>query len=508
MFNEQSMLKWIEKVRKSDPKETDENFFRLGQNVLDWSSESNRCKNKPADVLHGICQTAKFTLKTSNQLAQRLRQRFDMPVDPKISSPSGQVTYDGTLNLDLKADPKSGPHTVTLDLNRLREDAVDLDVSFQPRSTDRPMSVNLKANLPRQPPISVKYDETRRSPTNYDAVLKYSLNAAVPSAEKTLQCSVDRPSDVDFSINCQGERTKLTLDIDRPAGKSTIYIDLNRFDDERVGFDIKRNPQTHELDATLYTLVSSWNVKRSPGKSTTLVVQQKKQEVFRVDGTKVNDGEIQIRFSPSGVNLKLEWDNSTTVTLQQTAPQQRNILSVIVDRARIRPYLPSLRNQDRPSADIDEPLSTSRKPLVQIAFDSHNFLSLSQALDKLGSHNGLHGLETVKKVYKLQIGDAPMTLYNTQHWKTHGENSQLPESYSVRVVNNANGNIVQLSTQRWDETRQITEISHSFDGGKSLTSDLKLDRNYAYAVGSVYFFHSLGYRNVQGVKQLRVRIIS
>ncbi len=149
-------------------------------------------------------------------------------------------------------------------------------------------------------------------------------------------------------------------------------------------------------------------------------------------------------------------------------------------------------------------MSTSRKPLVEIAFDSHVFLSLSQAIDKLGSHNGLYGLDTIKKSFNLQIGDAPLTVYNTQHWKTHREHSHLPESYSIRIVNNANGNFVQVTTNKWNEDRLISKISHSFDGGKTSTTDLKLERNYGHQVGSFYFFHSLGYRNIQGAKQLRV----
>jgi hypothetical protein len=68
-----------------------------------------------------------------------------------------------------------------------------------------------------------------------------------------------------------------------------------------------------------------------------------------------------------------------------------------------------------------------------------------------------------------------------------------------------NGNFVQVTTNKWNEERLISKISHSFDGGKTLTTDLKLDRNYAHQVGSIYFFHSLGYRNIQGAKQLRVR---
>ena len=279
-------------------------FINLGQTTFDWSSEANPCGNQAGNVLHGICQKATFNVKASNDLAQRLRARFDLPADAKLTNPTGLVTYDGTLNLDLKFDPKAGPHTASLDLNRLKADAIDLDVSLQQRTDDRPMSLNVKANLPNQPPLSLKYDENRRSATNYDGILKYSFNAANPAAEKTYQCSVDRPSDEDVSVTCKGERTTLTLDIDRAAGKSKIYIDLNRFPGQRVGYEASRDPQTQQLDATLYTFVSSWNIKRQPGKSTTVVVKQNGQEVFRVDGTKVNDGEIQIRFSPSGVNLK------------------------------------------------------------------------------------------------------------------------------------------------------------------------------------------------------------
>jgi hypothetical protein len=57
------------------------------------------------------------------------------------------------------------------------------------------------------------------------------------------------------------------------------------------------------MEATLYTFVTSWNIKREPGKSTVLVAKQKNVEVLRVEGTKVNQ-EIQVKFSPSGVNLQ------------------------------------------------------------------------------------------------------------------------------------------------------------------------------------------------------------
>jgi len=208
------------------------------------------------------------------------------------------------LKLNLKFDPKTGPHTVTLDLNRLKEDAVDLDVSYQPRYDNEPMNIRLKANLPQVNPMSIKYDETRRSQTNFQGVLKYSFNANDNSAEKTYQCDIDRPDATDVSINCKGERTTLTIDIDRNVGKSKIYVDLNRFDGERIGYEGVINPQTKELDATLYTFITSWNIKRQPEKSTVVTVKQKTKEVLRVEGTKVNNQEIQVKFSPANVNLK------------------------------------------------------------------------------------------------------------------------------------------------------------------------------------------------------------
>lgn len=275
-----------------------------GHPVVDWSSDAVSCKNNPANVINGICQTATFTLKANNQLAQRLRQRLELPADPRLSNPAGQVTYDGTVKLDLKFDPKAGPHTVNVDVNRLKEDAVDLDVSYQPRHDNEPMNLRVRANLPRQNPISVKYDETRRTPTNFQGVLKYSLNANDSTAEKTYQCEVDRPDDNDYSVNCRGERTTLTIDVDRKMGKSKAYVDLNRFEGERIGYEATRNVQTKDLDVTVYTLITSWNVKRQPGKSTTITVKQKDKEVLGVEAKKVSDREIQVKFSPSNVNLK------------------------------------------------------------------------------------------------------------------------------------------------------------------------------------------------------------
>ncbi|CAF2836650.1 unnamed protein product, partial [Rotaria sp. Silwood2] len=180
----------------------------------------------------------------------------------------------------------------------------------------------------------------------------------------------------------------------------------------------------------------------------------------------------------------LDYNNSTVVTLTQTYPQQRNFATITIDRARIHRYLSSLQ-------------------LFEIAFDSYVLLLLSQAVGKIGSHNGRYDLDTIKKVFQLHIGDAPLRVYNTQHWKTHLENVELPESYSLRIINNVNGNMIQLATNRWNENRLVSTISHSFDDGKTVTTDFKLDRAYAHQVGSVYFFYSLGYRIVQGVKQLR-----
>jgi hypothetical protein len=229
---------------------------------------------------------------------------LELPVDPKLSSnPAGQVNYDGTLKLDLKHDPKSGPHTVKLDLNRLKEDAVDLDLTFQPRGDNEPMNLNLKATLPRQNPMSVKYEETLRSKTNFNGILKYSFDANDNSAEKTFQCDVDRPDSTDVSVNCKGERTTFTIDIDRNAGKSKVYVDLNQYPGQRIGYEAVRNPQTNDIDATFYTLVSSWNIKRQPGRSTVVTVRQKNQEVFRVEGTNVGNSQIQVRFSPANVDL-------------------------------------------------------------------------------------------------------------------------------------------------------------------------------------------------------------
>ena len=276
----------------------------LGRSVIDWSSEAVSCPNNPSNVVYGICQTAKFNMKASNELARRFRQRFKLPDDPRLSNSDGYVTYDGTSKLDIKHDLRLGPHKAELDINRFNQKAVNLDLTYQPRVNNRPMNLDLRLKLLRQNPISIKYQETVRSTTNFHSIIRYSFNANDNSAEKTYQCSVDRQDVNDISINCQGERTKLTIDIDRRAGRSKAYVDLNRYPGQRIGYEGVLNPGTKELDATLYTLVTSWNIKRQPGRSTTVSVKQNNQEVFRIAGRKNNDCEITVKFSPANIHLK------------------------------------------------------------------------------------------------------------------------------------------------------------------------------------------------------------
>ncbi|CAF4465925.1 unnamed protein product, partial [Rotaria magnacalcarata] len=81
------------------------------------------------------------------------------------------------------------------------------------------MSLNLKVNIPQQNPISIKYDEIIRSKTGFNGVLKYSFNANDSAAEKKYTCDVNQPYVDSYSMNCQGERTNLTIDIDPKTGK-------------------------------------------------------------------------------------------------------------------------------------------------------------------------------------------------------------------------------------------------------------------------------------------------
>lgn len=98
------------------------------------------------------------------------------------------------------------------------------------------------------------------------------------------------------------------------------------------------------------------------------------------------------------------------ISIKQISPQARDLVRIAIDREELLSYLSSLRNQDRPALDIDEPMKKSSKPLIEIALDSQTLVSISEALDKLGSHNGLYGLYTVKISFRLQIGDAPLTV--------------------------------------------------------------------------------------------------
>ncbi|CAF4449195.1 unnamed protein product, partial [Rotaria magnacalcarata] len=335
-------------------------------------------------------------------------------------------------------------------------------------------------------------------------VLKYSFNVNDSTAEKKYTCDVNQPYVDSYSMNCQGERTNLTIDIDPMTGKKKFIVDLNRFTGERIGYETAFNFGTRELETTYYTLVTSWMMKYRFGKLSEITAKQKDLEVLRITTSRAEFSGFKIRFLPANIELKLAFDSeSNTLSLSETYPQQRDYVKITTEIERICRYMPSLRNVNRPSYDIDDESAKSQEPIFRIQLDSYILISVSQALGKIGSHNGLFGLETIKKSFRLQIGNAPLTVYNVQHWKTHFENIQLPESYSIRIVNDANGNSVQLATNKWNENRLISTISHSFDGGKTQTTDLKLDRNYAYQVGSIYFLHSLGYRNVQGVKQLQ-----
>ncbi|CAF5229077.1 unnamed protein product, partial [Rotaria magnacalcarata] len=80
-----------------------------------------------------------------------------------LSNPLGQVTYDG-----------------------LREETIDIDLSYQKRVDEKSMSLNLKVNIPQKNLISIKYDETIRSNTSFTGVLKYSFNANDSTAEKNI----------------------------------------------------------------------------------------------------------------------------------------------------------------------------------------------------------------------------------------------------------------------------------------------------------------------------------
>ncbi|CAF0993491.1 unnamed protein product, partial [Didymodactylos carnosus] len=470
---------------------------------IDWSSKSTSCLSNPSKVVYGICRKSTFDVKTNSQLAQLFRKRLMLPDDPKLANVQ-VVNYDGTFDLDLKHDPNLGPHTIVFDLNRLKEDSIELNLSLQPRTDSKTMGITVTGKLPRNDPISIKYDETSKTRTSYSGTLKYSFNANDKNAEKTYTCAVEKPADNVLNVNCNGERTKLTINIDGPKHIRNAYVDLNKYDDERVGFESAVNTGTNQVDVTLYTFVNTWKLQRQPQKWTTITVKQKGKEVYRVEGKRVSNQEIEVKFLPKNINLKLTWDNATTIQLQQTQPQQRNLLTVTLDRKTLRRYLPNLRSRNIPDLDIDQEPQTkiANIPLFEIVVDPAVVVRLSQATEKFGAHHG-KGLDIIKKRFNLELGEKSLSLYNTQHWKTHFDDISFPESYILRLYNNENKNFIQLSAKKWDETHYINEIGHSIDGSKTLTTDLSLDRDYAHKVGMLYFFHSKGIRNPTTAKELR-----
>ena len=186
----------------------------------------------------------------------------------------------------------------------MREEAIDIDLSYQKRVDEKPMSLNLKVNIPQQNPISIKYDETILSKTSFNGVLKYSFNANDSTAEKTYKCDVNQSYADSYSMNCQGERTNLTIDIDPVAPKKKFIMDLNRFTGERIGYETAVNFDTGEIETTFYTLVTSWNMKYQVGVLPTIIVKQKDQEVLRITSSTGDFQGYKIRFLPANIELK------------------------------------------------------------------------------------------------------------------------------------------------------------------------------------------------------------
>ncbi|CAF1418431.1 unnamed protein product [Rotaria magnacalcarata] len=177
-------------------------------------------------------------------------------------------------------------------------------------------------------------------------------------------CDVNQPYVDSYSMNCQRERTNLTIDIDPKTGNKKFIVDLNRFTGERFGYETAFNFSTREIETTYYTLVTSRMMKHRFGTLSVITAKQKDQEVQRITTSTADFAGYKIRFLSANIKLKIQ-------------------------------------------------------------LDSYALISASQVLGKIGSHNGLFGLETVKKSYKLQIGDAPLTVYDVQHWKTYLENIQV-----------------------------------------------------------------------------------
>ncbi|CAF4369622.1 unnamed protein product, partial [Rotaria magnacalcarata] len=220
-------------------------------------------------------------IKANNLLMQRLRQRLQLTVDPRLSNPLGQVTYDG-----------------------LREETIDIDLSYQKRVDEKSMSLNLKVNVPQKNLISIKYDETIRSNTSFNGVLKYPFNANDSTAEKTYQCDVNQPYVDSYSMKCQGERTNLTIDIDPVAHKKKFIVDLNRLTGERIGYETAMKFTIGELETTYYTLVTSWNMKYRVEVLLIIIVKQKDLEVLRITTSRADFAGFKIRFLPANIEIK------------------------------------------------------------------------------------------------------------------------------------------------------------------------------------------------------------
>ncbi|CAF0906246.1 unnamed protein product [Didymodactylos carnosus] len=482
---------------------------RNGTKLIDWSSRSISCSSRdPAKVIYGICQMTTFDLKANSQLIRDIRKRLMFPDDPKIDSVI-IVNYDGTVKLDLKHDKDLGPHTLILDLNRLKEDTIDFNLSVQPQTDSQPLAIKIIGKVLDNDPISIKYDQISKTNIFYNSTLKYSFNTNDKNAEKSYICTVEKPDDKVLNINCIGERTKLTIDHDQLKRILNVYIDLNKYEDERVGFKFMINPKTNQIDMTLYTFVNTWLLQQQSEKLTTITVKQKGKEVYRVEGTRVNNEEIQVKFLPKNINLKLTWNNLTTILLHQTQPQQHNLLSISFDRKTLKHYLPNLHNRNIPNLDIDQQSQTKifNRSLIEVIVEPVTIVRLSQATEKFGAHHG-KGLDTIKKRFNLEFGNQLLTLYNSQHWKTHYDDVSFPESYTIQLYSNKNNNFIQLSTKKWAETRFINEIGHSINGSKTLTTDLSLVQDYAHKVGALYFFHSNSSRNVITAKELHNQIRS
>ena len=166
------------------------------------------------------------------------------------------------------------------------------------------MSLNLKVNIPQQNPISIKYDETIRSKTSFNGVLKYSFNANDSTAEKTYKCDVNQLYINRYSMNFQSERTNLTIDSDPIATKTKFIVDLNRFTGERIGYETTWFYFTGQTETTYYTLFTSWNMKYRFGVLPTIIVKQKDQEVLRIISSPGDFYGYKIRFLPANIELK------------------------------------------------------------------------------------------------------------------------------------------------------------------------------------------------------------